>query len=110
MKIAIYVFVGVLAAVIVAYLLSELLAYIRRANRAIKNSKLTPYDSNDWRADRPYSSYTPPWYRNPNEPPWSSYNVHFDKIELNLRNLSDKVDILVEDMAELMVAKETEDE
>ena len=111
MKTAIYVFIGVLSAIVVAYLLSELLAYIRKANRAIKNTKLTPYSDN-CRIYRPYSSFnnnsswTPPWYRNPNEPPWSNYDVHFDKIELKLRNMEDKINLLVDDFEEIMIDKE----
>ena len=102
MKTTIYVFIGVLASIIIAYLLSELLAYIRRANRAIKNNKLTPYSDN-CRTYRPYSSF------NSNSswtPPWSNYDVHFDKIELKLRNMEDKINLLVDDFEELIIDKE----
>ena len=101
MKTAIYVFIGALAAIVVAYLLSVLLAYIRRANRAIKNEEVKL---------RPYASYNNmiyrPWYRDYNNPPWSNYDVHFDKIELKLRNMEDKIDLLVEDFEEIMIDKE----
>ena len=95
MKTAIYVFIGVLAAIVVAYLLSELLAYIRRANRAIKNNKLTPYGFNNCGTYRP--KYPPYWNRHLDE---------FDRINGRLNSLEDKIDALIEDFEEIMIDKE----
>lgn len=95
MKISIYVFIGVLAAIIIAYLLSELLAYIRRANRAIKNNKLTPYKTYNYGTYRP--EYPPYWNRQLDE---------IDRVNGRLNSLEDKIDVLIEDFEEIMIDKE----
>lgn len=94
MKTALYVFLAILAAYAVIYIFERVVAFVKRVNR--NTPKFTPY--NDYRPN--YSNYNSA----------SSVNWNLRDIRSTLDRIEEKVDQLVEDTGELLIAKEHPEE
>lgn len=94
MKTALYVFLAILAAYAVIYIFERVVAFVKRVNR--NTPKFTPYDEH-----RPsYSNYISP----------GSVEWNLRDIRSTLDRIEEKVDQLVEDAGELLIAKEHPEE
>lgn len=88
MKTALYVFLAILAAYAVIYIFERVVAFVKRVNR--NTPKFTPYNGT-------YGST-------------SSIDWNMRDIRSTLDRIEEKVDQLVEDTGELLIAKEHPEE
>lgn len=94
MKTALYVFLAILAAYAVIYIFERVVAFVKRVNR--NTPKFTPY--NEYRPS--YSNYNST----------SSVDWNLRDIRSTLDRIEEKVDQLIEDAGELLIAKEHPEE
>jgi len=106
MMITLYVFLGVLGAFLVIYLFQEITMFIRKVNRNI--SERTPYAN-------PYYTPRTTYDRYSNTDSRIIYELRdtLDRIEdmlsdfdIDHNRMKEKLDLLIEDAAELMIDKE----
>lgn len=94
MKTALYVFLAILAAYAVIYIFERVVAFVKKVNR--NTPKITPYNGQG------------PSYSNYNYT--SSVDWNMRDIRSTLDRIEEKVDQLVEDTGELLIAKEHREE
>ncbi len=108
MMTALYVFIGVLAAALIIYILNQFLGFIRKIKRKLDENNVTnracyapprtPYNSY-------YGMYGP---YGPNRDVLNEQRLR--NIQNKLDDLDNKIDQLLEDTGELMLAKERPEE
>lgn len=103
MMTALYVFIGVLAAALVIYIFDEIVTFIRKVKRKLKEK-----DETESEVKRiPYNGY----YGANRQTYYSGLDTwRLREIQCKLDRLEDKIDTLIDDAAELMIAKERPEE
>lgn len=101
MMTALYVFIGIMASYIGIYIFEVIIGFIKKVNKR---------DEDEPRANPSYANY------NARYGTYTPYNYGSDNswrlraIKDKLDSIEDKIDTLIEDAAELMVAKERPEE